>query len=363
MEPSLEAAWSAAWRDFLCNRVAVAERRAAGWLRLLDPALSQPSDPELLVTLADLAHIAAAARGDVGLLRQAAAAYEAHLRLEPSNEAALRMLAETFLRLRDYAAAFACFERLHAASLSDAAPVDVAPFRLLHDAECIEEAVRLGADRAALTLTKDWRSLADQLTQSHACPARARCDVCVLDERQRGLIGSRFGQPLPIPPSREAAPAIPAAILRAGFDWRQAEAVYARERVVVVDDLLDEAALRELQLYSRHGAHFRTQRRGYLGCFPADGLTHPLVLSLVTELEKAAPSIFKEHALALWWMFKYDESNPDGIGIHADPAAVNINLWLTDESACLEGGGLAIYKHVPQLEQATQACPPSKHAC
>ena len=48
------------------------------------------------------------------------------------------------------------------------------------------------------------------------------------------------------------------------------------------------------------------------------------------------------------------EINPQGIGIHADPAAVNINLWLTDDAACLEGGGLAIYAHVPALEQPTQ---------
>ena len=42
------------------------------------------------------------------------------------------------------------------------------------------------------------------------------------------------------------------------------------------------------------------------------------------------------------------------IGIHADPAAVNINLWLTDDAAWREGGGLAIYSHVPALEVPTQ---------
>ena len=53
----------------------------------------------------------------------------------------------------------------------------------------------------------------------------------------------------------------------------------------------------------------------------------------------------------MWWIFKYDSQiNPKGIGIHADPAAVNINLWLTDDEACVEGGGLRIYSHVPPLE-------------
>lgn len=107
------------------------------------------------------------------------------------------------------------------------------------------------------------------------------------------------------------------------------------------------------QAYSQHGAHFRTTRRGYLGCFPTDGLTHPLLLSLVRELEASAPAIFGRHRLALWWLFKYDESNSEGIGIHADPAAVNINLWLTADEACIEGGGLVIYKHVPALETHT----------
>jgi hypothetical protein len=76
----------------------------------------------------------------------------------------------------------------------------------------------------------------------------------------------------------------------------------------------------------RLGSVLDTLRRGYLGAFPADGTTHPIVRSLAEELLEAAPSIFGAHTLALWWIFKYDETNPDGIGIHADPAAVNINL-------------------------------------
>ena len=96
-------------------------------------------------------------------------------------------------------------------------------------------------------------------------------------------------------------------------------------------------------------------RKGYLGAFPADGTTDPLLLSLAGELTAAAPTIFSTHALALWWLFKYDQTNPSGIGIHADPAAVNLNLWLTEDAARLEGGGLAIYSHVPELEQNTQA--------
>ena len=34
---------------------------------------------------------------------------------------------------------------------------------------------------------------------------------------------------------------------------------------------------------------------------------------------------------------RYDETNPEGIGIHADKALVNLNLWLTDDMMPLFG--------------------------
>ena len=30
-------------------------------------------------------------------------------------------------------------------------------------------------------------------------------------------------------------------------------------------------------------------------------------------------------------------------------------MWLTQDDACLEGGGLTVYRHVPRLEQHTTA--------
>ncbi|KAL1511297.1 hypothetical protein AB1Y20_006102 [Prymnesium parvum] len=344
MAEALHAAWQASWSDFLHNRVALAERRVSGWLHMLPAALRDRSDADLLVTLADMAHIAGAAASDSVCLRAAVEAYDAHLALAPQNVAALRMKAETLLRLREYAAALDCFGEVYARSLADAPPPAAPPFQLEHDAECVEEAVRLGADPSHLFAAAAWRRLAAQM-------GGERCEARPIDRSA----APHWGQPLPTPPQHAAAAAWRGAPLRGSIDWAAAQAAYAASRLVVIDDLLDEAALRAAQAYARHGAHFRTARRGYLGCFPTDGLTHPLVLALVHALEAAAPAIFGRHTLALWWLFKYDESNADGIGIHADPAAVNINLWLTDDEACLEGGGLAIYKHVPELGQRTQS--------
>ena len=366
-EVALTNAWSAAWADFLVNKVAVAERRAAPWL--LSPALVLPlgsaADADTLLMLADLAHISGAVREDAALLRQALVTYDAHLTLVPTSQAGLRMRAETLLRLGEYRLAFCAFDVLHHTTLEDAealAAEEVAPFRLLHDAECIEAAVRQGADPDALEMAAAWRTLATELAeaapteQGEAADALCRTRVHLLSPAQRALLGARFGRPLSVPPCvGTSSTGATASALRPRTDWAELGGKFVSERCVVVDDLLSLDALAELQQYARHGCHFRTMRAGYLGAFPADGVTHPRLLALVEELGVAAPRIVAGHTLGLWWLFKYSDSNPSGIGIHADPAAVNFNLWLTQDDACLEGGGLTVYRHVPQLEQHTTA--------
>lgn len=380
-DATLDLAWAAAWKDFLANKVQHAERRAAPFLISLPTVLKEAEQgsssheaalADRLVTLADLAHIAGAARGCRATLEMAIAAYDAHLARAPLNSGARRMRAETLMRCQQYAAAFEGFNGVYQRSLcdDDGAPRttdEVAPFQLIHDAECVEHAVRQGADASHLRTAEGWRELAEALIRSASTDPNAdhaddaaklrRHKVASMTAAQCTLLGSH-GQPLPLPPSSVGTGAEVGHVttaLNPDIDWAAASRAYISERVVVIDDLLEPQALAAIQAYARHGAHFRTLRNGYLGAFPGDGTTHPLILALVRELTTAAPAIFSSHALALWWIFKYDETNPAGIGIHADPAAVNINLWLTDDQACLEGGGLTIYSHVPALEQPTQA--------
>jgi hypothetical protein len=349
---AVESAAAAAWDDFLSNRIWHAERRASGWLTLLREQLSaQPQkemsgrDEDLLVALADLAHIAGAARGDDAMLRLALDAY-GRVPPTPPQPNVLRMIAESLLRLRDYPAAFAAFDRIAAL---DPKPADVAPFRLLHDAECVEAAVRLGADDRLLERCRAWRQLAAELGDAPLTPQRQ------LSAAQRELLGVEYGRPLPVPPSERIPRWAGADSMLRPRDWGTVGAQYAAEKVAVIDELFTAETLAALQAYARHGAPFLTMRNGYLGAFPADGNTHALLLALVQALVGAAPGIFGKHALGLWWLFKYGEANPDGIGIHADAATVNVNIWLTADDACLDGGGLALYQHVPALEQPTQA--------
>ncbi|MBL94524.1 MAG: hypothetical protein CFH06_01100 [Alphaproteobacteria bacterium MarineAlpha3_Bin5] len=56
------------------------------------------------------------------------------------------------------------------------------------------------------------------------------------------------------------------------------------------------------------------------------------------------PEIFKNHQLTQLWAYKYD-SQLNGIGAHADFAAVNVNFWITPDAANLnpKSGGLVVY--------------------
>jgi len=123
-------------------------------------------------------------------------------------------------------------------------------------------------------------------------------------------------------------------------------------RIVVIDDLLTAEALEELRRYCRAADVWRTAySQGYLGAFPESGFAAPLLAQVAEELGATFPEIFAGHPLRYHWAFKYD-SKLEGIGIHADEAAVNVNFWITPDSANLdpEGGGLVIWDKQAPLE-------------
>ncbi len=351
-----DAAAAAAWHDFLSNRTELARKRASGWLDRLPAALAaSPQDADFLAALGDLHHISGAATpgSDPALLRDALTAYDAVVALRPTAVEPLRMRAETLLRLRRYADAFATFDRLHELTLtSPRRTLEVAPFRLVHDAEAIEASGR--CDGGWPERARAWRELATELAAAAgggSSGATARTPVHRLSASQRELLGPAYGQPLPLPlpASPSPSPVRRALRERPAAEWAALQREYASTRLVVLDGLLSDECLAELQRWGRFGAHFDTMRNGYLGAFPADGTTHPLLLSLVGELCEALPAVLGPHSLALWWLFKYGEASPEGIGIHADVGAVNLNVWLTGDDARLDGGGLTVYEHVPPL--------------
>jgi hypothetical protein len=102
----IEKQYQAAWADFLKHRLDVASRRALVVLHKIDVLYpisahaNSDKDADLLVTEADLAYIAGASMGDdQKLLLRARVCYRDHLHKAPANTNAMRMLAETLLRL------------------------------------------------------------------------------------------------------------------------------------------------------------------------------------------------------------------------------------------------------------------------
>jgi tetratricopeptide (TPR) repeat protein len=123
-------------------------------------------------------------------------------------------------------------------------------------------------------------------------------------------------------------------------------------RIVVIDNLLTDEALASLRRYTLGSRIWHTAyRQGYLGAFPESGFAAPILAQVAEELSDTFQEIFAAHPLRYHWAFKYD-STMDGIAIHADEAAVNVNFWITPDAANLDatGGGLVIWDKAAPLE-------------
>ena len=59
----------------------------------------------------------------------------------------------------------------------------------------------------------------------------------------------------------------------------------------------------------------------------------------------AFPRVLAGRHVAQIWAYKYDSASAAGIAPHADPAGVNVNVWLTPDDANLDpsAGGLIVY--------------------
>jgi tetratricopeptide (TPR) repeat protein len=121
---------------------------------------------------------------------------------------------------------------------------------------------------------------------------------------------------------------------------------HARQpQIMVIDNLLTDEALAELRRFCWGSTVWRSDyESGYLGAFPEHGFASPLLAQIADEFRTTYADICGSHALKYAWAFKYD-STVDGIAIHADSAAVNVNFWITPDEANLdpERGGLVVW--------------------
>jgi tetratricopeptide (TPR) repeat protein len=146
---------------------------------------------------------------------------------------------------------------------------------------------------------------------------------------------------------RLAGAAIAAANHAAIAQWQT-----KKPQIAVIDNFLTSEALEGLRRFCLEAPVWRKPyQRGYIGAFPEHGFACPLLGQIAQELRDAYPAIFSGHPLRYLWGFKYD-SQLDGIDIHADEAAVNVNFWLTPDDANLEPerGGLMIWDRAAPLD-------------
>ncbi len=123
--------------------------------------------------------------------------------------------------------------------------------------------------------------------------------------------------------------------------WRQASPQF-----VILDDFLTPEALAKLRGYCLESTVWhRIYEAGYIGAIPADGFACPLLAQLAEEILERWPRIVGPHAFKYLGAFKYDSELSRGTNTHADLAAVNVNFYITPDTANLdpESGGMAVW--------------------
>lgn len=130
-------------------------------------------------------------------------------------------------------------------------------------------------------------------------------------------------------------------------DYTAIEAQYLSNRppVVAIDNFLSPEALASLRRYCEEATVWKLEAgEGYLGALLPQGFAPPVLLAIADQLRRAMPRVIGDFPLLQAWAFKYDQ-RLQGINMHADFAKVNVNFWITPESACedMSTGGMVVY--------------------
>lgn len=153
----------------------------------------------------------------------------------------------------------------------------------------------------------------------------------------------------------DAGEALPGPAVNPALDWAAITRDY-HDRAPGIgwfDGLLTQEAMTALRCFCLTSTFWTEYRysNGYVGSFMEGGFCCPLLLQIADELAAAMPSVFAGHPIAKMWAFKYDHQL-SGIPIHADFAAVNVNFWITPDSANLDpdSGGLQVWDKEAPLD-------------
>ncbi|MDQ3935217.1 MAG: phytanoyl-CoA dioxygenase family protein [Actinomycetota bacterium] len=124
---------------------------------------------------------------------------------------------------------------------------------------------------------------------------------------------------------------------------------------IVIDDFLSPEALEGVRRFCLESTIWNRNRyaSSRLGSLFFGGFNCPLLLQIAEEVRDAFPrAIGSRHPLRQLWGFKNAPSLPGDSTVHADFAAVNVNLWITPEEANTDesSGGLVVYDATAPLD-------------
>ncbi len=328
-------------------------------------ALGQGSDPTRAIPLfdkllkaqpgrSDLIYNKALAQKAMGDLAGAEAGYRAVIERAPDLTAAYRNLGNLLLEQGRAMAAAEVYakgfrrRRARGGNLQDPELRAASAAKLRHDLEQIEyllEINRLEPEDSALA--DGYRKV---LAEVEAVDPTGRVQ---LTDAQLGTLGGSYQRILHLDPAEAITgpvlnPALdPAEITRRYFD--------GSTRMVVVDDLLTVDALTALRRFMNESSIWHKWRfandNGYVGAMLADGFFNPLLVQLTETLRTWLPEIIGRHRLKQTWAFKHSERIA-GVPIHADTAAVNVNLYTTPDDANLDPatGGIVVWDKPAPLD-------------
>ena len=224
-------------------------------------------------------------------------------------------------------------------------PVQEATFRtasrakLEHDLEQLDHLLARGRAAPALAEARDGLRRVLAGFGGAQAPTAPRA----LDAEERHLIGPFFNRLIHRPPEAPVSPVLAPGLDAAAIQRRYASAAPA---LVVVDGLLSAPALAALRRFCLEATIWFDckEHGGYLGAYLHEGFDHPVVRALARALGERLPRIFGGHRPLQAWAFKYGQAG-SGTRKHADAAAVNVNLWITPDEACLDPArsGLVVY--------------------
>jgi hypothetical protein len=166
-----------------------------------------------------------------------------------------------------------------------------------------------------------------------------------LEGEAHEMIGEVYGRIIHLRPTARVKRA-----LSDRWDARAVERAYLERPpgVVVIDDFLTTEALQAVREFALQSTVWFANRYafGRLGAFFHEGFSCPLLVQIAEEIRDAFPCVIGDrYPLRQLWAFKNSEDLPPEATVHADFAAVNVNFWITPESANLDphSGGMTIF--------------------